>query len=119
MNITGPVPLVPDLICRIGVSFLFRVGLAIFLSCKQLILASVGRDAVFNILMHPPSTILPGTPDALLDIAFSAKLRDGDLQKQRQKMEAQIKRTTQSSRNLIPQGVGINVSTPAISLPKA
>ena len=102
-----------------GVGFLFRVGLAIFTSCKQAIMTTNGRDAVFDILMHPPLTSLPDTPDLLIDLALSEKLKEGDLQKQRAKMEAQLKRSTQSTRGLLPQSGRVSVSTPAISLPKS
>lgn len=93
-----------------GVTFLFRAALAIFTCCKQALLDATSQEAVLSILLNPPPSVLPSQPDAFLDVAFSIKMKDDDVRKQRNKMEAQVKRQAQSR--------GIDVSRPSISLPR-
>ena len=83
------------LIFRLGVLFLFRVGLAIFSCCRRTLLQSSSPEAVLDSLFRPPTTALPASPDALIELAFTMKLKDDDIRKQRIKMEAQVKRQTQ------------------------
>jgi len=101
-----------------GVAFLFRVAVVIFSSCKQYILDAIGREAVVNILVHPPLSCLPPNPDAFIELAHAAKVKDDDVRKQRSKMEAIAKRQTQS-RTLSHQTGSGGIALSNISLPKA
>ena len=103
-----------DLTCIPGVTFLFRAGLALFSCTRRILLQSTSADAILDILYHPPPNILPATPDAFIDLAFSMKLKDDDLRKQRSKLEAQVKRRTAQSR---PSPIS-PATTQTISLPK-
>ncbi|KAH9931376.1 RabGAP/TBC [Fomitopsis serialis] len=98
-----------------GVSFLFRVGLAVISSCRQSLLQCRGQESLLAILAHPPPHCLPPTPDAFIELAFSVKLRDEDIYKQRNKLEAQLKRQVQARSQLSAS----RVSTPTISLPRS
>ncbi|THH28126.1 hypothetical protein EUX98_g6054 [Antrodiella citrinella] len=98
-----------DIFLSEGVVFLFRAGLAIFCCCKQALLDANSHDAVMAILLNPPASILPSHADAFIEVAFSLKMKDDDIRKLRNKMEAQVKRNTQSR---------IDVSRPSISLPR-
>ncbi|OBZ77873.1 TBC1 domain family member 10B [Grifola frondosa] len=75
------------------------------------ILQCTSRDALLELVCRPPTSCLPQNPDAFLELAFSVKLKDDDLRKQRNKIEAQVKRRTQPR-----TAPGVNV--PSISLPK-
>jgi hypothetical protein len=68
---------------------------------------ATSEAAVLRILSQPTMSGLPPNPDAFVALAFSAKLRDDDVRKQRVKMEAQVKRQVQAPR---PSG--------SISLPR-
>ncbi|KAH9828948.1 RabGAP/TBC [Rhodofomes roseus] len=98
-----------------GISFLFRVGLAILSSCRSSLLQCRGQESLLAVLAHPPPHCLPPTPDAFIDLAFSVKLRDEDIYKQRNKLEAQLKRQVQARSQLSAS----RVSTPTISLPRS
>ncbi|KIP02681.1 hypothetical protein PHLGIDRAFT_78784 [Phlebiopsis gigantea 11061_1 CR5-6] len=102
-----------------GVPFLFRVGLAIVLRCKAQVMQSSERDNILNLLLHPPSGILPDTADAFLELTTAVKLKDGDVLKQRAKLfDAQMKRQAQS-RTLPSQTSSMSSTTaPSISLPR-
>ncbi|EIW51902.1 RabGAP/TBC [Trametes versicolor FP-101664 SS1] len=109
----------PDYLLRVwdvflfeGVTFLFRVGLAIFAGCRRLVLQSTSPDDILNTLCHPPPTALPLNPEAFIELALSVKLKDDDVRKQRNKLEAQVKRRTQPRASPL-------TSTPTISLPSA
>ncbi|KAI0353295.1 RabGAP/TBC [Trametes cingulata] len=109
----------PDYLLRVwdvflfeGVTFLFRAGLAIFIGCRRVVLQSTSPEAVLDVLCHPPPTALPLNPEAFIELAFSIKLKDDDVRKQRNKLEAQIKRRTQPRASPL-------ASTPTISLPKS
>ncbi|CAL1697400.1 unnamed protein product [Somion occarium] len=97
-----------------GVAFLFRVGLAIISCCKRMIMDTSGRDNLLAGLLRPPIALLPASPDAFLELAFSVKLKDDDIRKQRNKKDVQTKRQTQF-RSLSAQ---TGASMPNISLPK-
>ncbi|KAJ7063506.1 rab-GTPase-TBC domain-containing protein, partial [Mycena amicta] len=84
-----------DLFLFEGIPFLFRVSLALFQCCRRQLLEAKSPDALFDILGQPSPHLLPPSPDALIALAFSVKLKDDDLRKQRVKMEAQVKRQTQ------------------------
>ncbi|KAI0329465.1 RabGAP/TBC [Cubamyces sp. BRFM 1775] len=109
----------PDYLLRVwdvflfeGVTFLFRAGLAIFISSRRSILQSTSPDNVFNALFHPPLAALPASPDAFIELAFSVKFKDDDVRKQRNKLEAQVKRRTQPRASPL-------TTAPTISLPKS
>ncbi|KAF7304946.1 Rab-GAP TBC domain-containing protein [Mycena kentingensis (nom. inval.)] len=87
-----------DLFLFEGIPFLFRVSLALFQCCRRPLLEAKSVDHLFHILVQPPPNLLPPSPDALIGLAFSVKLKDDDLRKQRVKMEAQVKRQTQVPR---------------------
>ncbi|KAI0770873.1 rab-GTPase-TBC domain-containing protein [Trametes elegans] len=95
-----------------GVTFLFRAGLAVFSSCRRLVMQSTSPDSILDILAHPPPSTLPPNPDAFVELALSVKLKDDDIRKQRNKLEAQVKRRTQPRASPL-------ASTPTISLPKS
>ncbi|TFK48093.1 hypothetical protein OE88DRAFT_1665186 [Heliocybe sulcata] len=97
-----------------GVVFLLRVGLAVAASCRKLIMESTKADAAVNILRNPPPNCLPANPEAFIAMALGMKLKDDDIRKQRNKMEAQVKKQAQRSASTpgTPQ-------TSAISLPRA
>ena len=97
-----------------GVTFLFRAGLALFSCTRRFFLQSPSPEAVLDILSRPPPTVLPPSPDAFIELAFSVKLKDDDVRKQRGKLEAQVKRRTAQAR-ASPISPAI---TPTISLPK-
>lgn len=96
-----------------GVTLLFRVGLALVQCVRHLLLQATSEEAAMEYLVHPPLACLPSTADAFLNQALMMKLRDDDVRKQRVKMEAQIKRQTQSRTN-----GSSGMQTTAISLPK-
>jgi hypothetical protein len=60
--------------------------------------------------------LISNTPEALIELAFTVKLKDDDVRKQRVKMEAQVKRQAQS-RLALPSSARSNASSPSISLP--
>ncbi|OCH85594.1 RabGAP/TBC [Obba rivulosa] len=94
-----------------GVPFLFRVGLALLQCCRRSLLECMSQDALLALLSRPPPACLPATPDALLDVAASVKLKDDDVRKQRSKLEAQVKRRVQAR-------AMANISS-SISLPRS
>ncbi|KAG1730110.1 RabGAP TBC [Suillus paluster] len=100
-----------------GVTLLFRVGLALVQCVRHLLLQATSEEAAMEYLVHPPLACLPSTADAFLNQALTMKLKDDDVRKQRVKMEAQLKRQTQS-RTLSTNGPS-GMQTASISLPKA
>lgn len=46
--------------------------------------------------MHPPPFLISSSPETLIELANSFKIKDDDIRKQRVKLEAQIKLRTQS-----------------------
>ncbi|KAJ7090321.1 rab-GTPase-TBC domain-containing protein [Mycena belliarum] len=87
-----------DLFLYEGIPFLFRVALALFHSCRRQILEAINQESVFDVLNHPSPHWLPPSPDAFISLAYSLKVKDDDVRKQRIKMEAQVKRQTQTPR---------------------
>jgi len=87
-----------DLFLYEGVPFLFRVALALFHCCRRRVLETINQDSLFDVLIHPSPTWLPSSPDAFIALAYSFKVKDDDVRKQRIKMEAQVKRQTQTPR---------------------
>ncbi|KAG2036347.1 RabGAP TBC [Suillus americanus] len=96
-----------------GVTLLFRVGLALVQCMRHLLLQATSEEAAMEYLVHPPLACLPSTADAFLNQALMMKLKDDDVRKQRIKMEAQVKRQTQSRTN-----GSSGMQTASISLPK-
>jgi len=87
-----------DLFLYEGIPFLFRVGLALFYCCRRRVLEAINQDSLFDVLNHPSPNWLPPSPDAFIALAYSFKVKDDDVRKQRIKMEAQVKRQTQTPR---------------------
>ncbi|KAJ7243407.1 RabGAP/TBC [Mycena haematopus] len=87
-----------DLFLFEGVPFLFRVGLALLYCCRQRVLEAINQDSLFHVLNRPSPNWLPQSPDAFVALAWSFKVKDDDVRKQRIKMEAQVKRQTQTPR---------------------
>ncbi|KAH7920391.1 RabGAP TBC [Leucogyrophana mollusca] len=106
-----------DLFLYEGVTFLFRVGLALVQCVRHLILQATSEEAALEYLTHPPLACLPSSADAFLALTLSMKLKDDDVRKQRIKMEAQVKRQTQV-RTLSTNGIS-GMQTASISLPKS
>lgn len=105
-----------------GVTFLFRIGLAIIQCCKQTIMMTSDRENILNTLLHPPSALLPASPDVFVEMASALKFKDEDVRKQRTKLEAQSKRQTQA-RNPLSQGgattiIPLRPTASNISLPR-
>ena len=74
-----------------GVVFLFRVGLTLIHCCHHYLLQSDGEVSALEYMVHPPASCLPITPEAFIALAYSFKIKDEDVRKQRIKMEAQVK----------------------------
>ncbi|VDB95811.1 unnamed protein product, partial [Peniophora sp. CBMAI 1063] len=103
-----------DIFLSEGVVFLFRAGMAVLTCTRRTLLDTKGADACLALLRRPPQHLIADrTPDALVELALAAKLKDDDVRKQRIKMEAAVKLQTQHTRK--PQGAA--GSSPAISLP--
>jgi hypothetical protein len=100
-----------DLFLYDGVPILIRVGLAILYCCRRAILDATSEDAILYYLKRPSPTWLPPTPDAFITLAFSFKVKDDDVRKQRVKMEKQVKKQAQG------QGTRL-VASGGISLPR-
>jgi len=96
-----------------GIPFLLRVALSLTIMCRKFILSTTKNreSTVLATLSRPPFQWLPPTPDAFLTLAFSVKLKDDDIRKQRIKMGEQVKRQTQAQ-----QAVS-SVTLSGISLP--
>ncbi|KAE9402270.1 hypothetical protein BT96DRAFT_956282 [Gymnopus androsaceus JB14] len=90
-----------DLFLYEGVPILIRVGLAILYCCRRAILDATSEDAVLYYLKRPSPTWLPPTPDAFITLAFSFKVKDDDVRKQRVKMEKQVKKQAQVTISLL------------------
>lgn len=99
---------------RLGVPFLLRVALALVSCCRRRILESTSEESLLALLLHPPQSLLPPTPEAFLTLTFSVKLKDDDMRKQRVKMEAQVKRQTQ-----VPRMASSSTTSGMISLPRS
>lgn len=96
----------------IGVPMLIRVGLAILYCCRRAILEAASEDAILYYLKRPSPTWLPPSPDAFMALAFSFKVKDDDIRKQRIKMERQVKKQAQV------QGARLVANSSGISLPR-
>ncbi|EIN12700.1 TBC-domain-containing protein [Punctularia strigosozonata HHB-11173 SS5] len=115
---TSHVSRVWDIFLCEGMPFLFRVALAILSSCRRLLLDARSPERLTELLFQPPPDMLPPTPDALISLAHSMKLKDDDLMKTRQKLETQLKRQNQG--RALRSTITTNGSAPpSISLPRA
>lgn len=100
-----------------GPPFLFRIGLALLNICRSHIESSRDRTSVLVALARPEAlSLLPNDPDDLITSALSVKLKDDDVKKQRVKLEAQMRRQTQSLAALASRSTPSLVSK--ISLPR-
>jgi hypothetical protein len=79
-----------------GITFLIRVGLALVSCCRRQILECRDEKTLLGLIHHPPPKLLPPNPDILISLALNQKIKDDDIRKQRVKMEAQVRRQTQS-----------------------
>jgi hypothetical protein len=96
---------------RLGIPFLFRVGLAIVSFVRRQLLNCTSEETALSLLHRPPPLTLPPSPENYLSFVYSIKLKDDDVKKQRIKMEAQVKRQTQQQ----PRGAN---TAGSISLPR-
>lgn len=78
--------------------FLFRIGLAIAICCRQPLLKTKDQVSALTLLSELPSECLPESADAFISLAFSMKVKEDDIVKQRGKMETQLKKQTQQAR---------------------
>jgi hypothetical protein len=112
----------------LGVVFLIRVGLAIVTCCHRTLLGVHQESEALSVLTRPPPFLISSSPDTLIELANSFRIKDDNIRKQRAKLEAQIKLRTQSrlsgaarksSRNSNGSsgGDGGATTTAAISLP--
>ncbi|EGO22771.1 hypothetical protein SERLADRAFT_393378 [Serpula lacrymans var. lacrymans S7.9] len=104
-----------DMFLYDGVTFLFRVAMVLIQCCRHLLLQSTSEASALEHLSRPPLACLPSNADAFLALTMSMKLKDDDVRKQRIKMEAQVKRHTQTRAS---SASGSGVQTTSISLPK-
>ncbi|KAI0682502.1 RabGAP/TBC [Cytidiella melzeri] len=108
-----------------GITFLYRVGLAIIQCCKSSVVHCSDRDTILRTLLHPPASMLPTSADAFLEIASSVKFKDEDVRKQRGKLDLQqTKRLTQVRNPLVSRGgtpsvTPLRPSISSISLPRS
>lgn len=79
-----------------GTVFLLRVGLAIITCCHRTLLGIHREAEALSILMHPPLFLISSSPDSLIELANSFRLKDDDIRKQRIKLEMQVKLQAQS-----------------------
>ena len=79
-----------------GVVFLFRIGLALVTCCRRAIRDMRSEADALSLLERPPPFLLSSTPSALVELSSSFRIKDEDIRKQRVKLEAQMKRQTQS-----------------------
>jgi hypothetical protein len=80
----------------VGMVFLLRIGLALVTYCHRALLNIHQEAEALNLLQRPPQFLISSSPDSLIELANSFKLKDDDIRKQRIKLEAQVKRQTQS-----------------------
>jgi TBC1 domain family member 10 len=106
----------------VGMVFLLRIGLALVTCCHRTLLDIHQETEALNLLLRPPQYLISSSPDSLIELANSFRLKDDDIRKQRVKLEAQIKRKTQSrlSNALRPgSSNGSRGASASISLPRS
>lgn len=94
----------------LGIPFLIRVGLVLMHCCRRAILEFSSEESILNCLKRPSAHWLPATPEAFISLVLAVRLKDDAVRKQRTKMEAQVKRQTQTTRMM---------SNAPISLPRS
>lgn len=104
-----------------GVVFLFRIGLALVTCCHRTLRDIRTEADALAVLARPPPFLLLSSPSALIELSSSFRLKDDDIRKQRVKLEAQVKRQTQTRlSNAVRRGSRGNLSSnghAAITLP--
>ncbi|KAF8259416.1 rab-GTPase-TBC domain-containing protein [Lactarius quietus] len=85
-----------DIFLSEGVVFLFRIGLALVTCCRRAIRDMRSESDALSLLARPPPFLLSSTPSALIELSSTFRIKDDDIRKQRVKLEAQVKRQTQS-----------------------
>jgi hypothetical protein len=92
--------------------FLFRVGLALAICCRGLIVDCQSGDAALALLAELPAECLPDTAEAFISLAQSMKLSESDVLKQRGKMESQLrKQQTQQARPGRARGMSVGAKS--------
>jgi hypothetical protein len=79
-----------------GMVFLIRIGLAIMTCCHRTLLEVHQQSEVLKILTRPPPFLISSSPETLIELANSFRIKDDNIRKQRVKLEAQMKLRTQS-----------------------
>jgi hypothetical protein len=105
-----------------GTVFLFRVGLAIVTCCHRTLLSIHQEAEALNLLTRPPLLLISSSPDSLIELANSFRIKDDDIRKQRTKLEAQFKLQTQSRLSTAARrstGNAIGGAATSISLPRS
>jgi hypothetical protein len=107
--------------------FLIRIGLAIVTWCHRTLAGVHQESEALSILTRPPPFLISSSPETLIELANSFRIKDDNIRKQRVKLEAQFKLRTQSrlsgaarksSRNSNGGGGGDSgAAAAAISLP--
>ncbi len=104
--------------------FLLRIGLAIVTCCHRTLLGIHQEAEALSILIRPPPFLISSSPETLIELANSFRIKDDDIRKQRVKLEAQIRLRTQSRISGVGRrssgnsnGSGGGATTAAISLP--
>jgi TBC1 domain family member 10 len=108
-----------------GMVFLIRIGLAIVTCCHRTLLGLHQESEALSVLTRPPPFLISSSPETLIELANSFRIKDDNIRKQRVKLEAQIKLRTQSrlsdaarkSRNSNSGGGDSGATAAAISLP--
>ncbi|KAI9452123.1 TBC-domain-containing protein [Lactarius psammicola] len=114
-----------DIFLSEGVVFLFRIGLALVTCCHRTLRDIRTEADALAILARPPPLLLLSSPSAFIELSSSFRLKDDDIRKQRVKLEAQVKRQTQTRlSNAVRRGshgtfssTGHGVAPVAITLP--
>lgn len=76
--------------------FLIRIGLAIVTCCHRTLLGLHQESEALSILTRPPPFLISSSPESLIELANSFRIKDDNIRKQRVKLEAQIKLRTLS-----------------------
>jgi hypothetical protein len=106
--------------------FLIRIGLAIVTCCHRTLLGVHRESEVLSVLTRPPPFLISSSPETLIELANSFRIKDDSIRKQRVKLESQFKLRMQSrlsgaarksGRNSNGDGSGSGATAAAISLP--
>ena len=102
--------------------FLIRIGLAIVTCCHRTLLGLHQESEALSILTRPPPFLISSSPETLIELANSFRIKDDNIRKQRVKLEAQFKLRTQSrlsgaAKKSSRNSNGDSGTTAAISLP--